>query len=108
MNSKPIIDVKCPCCGHILEVSVERERVLSYRKGAHLKDDRRAGEDDMDVAMRNKHEADERVKDEFSKAQDNVRTQSDRIDELFREAQKKAAEQKDDPRDPFGGRKIWD
>ncbi|MSR75274.1 MAG: hypothetical protein EXS14_07385 [Planctomycetes bacterium] len=108
MSSKPIIDVKCPCCGHILEVSVERERVLSYRKGVHLKDDRRDGEDEMDVAMRNKRESDQRIKDEFSAAQENLRTQSERMDQAFREAQKKAEKDKTNPRDPFGGGKIWD
>ncbi len=103
MSNKPILSVKCPCCQHILEVSVEQERVLSWRKGVHLTEDRREGEDSMDAALRNKREADARVVDEFTKAEENVRSAKERVDDLFREATRKAKEKGED-----APRKIWD
>jgi hypothetical protein len=103
MSTKPILSIKCPCCQHILEVSVEQERVLSFRKGVHLTEDRRDGEDAMDAALRNKREGDARVVDEFQKAEDNVRNAKARVDDLFREATRKAQEKGGD-----APRKLWD
>ncbi len=107
MSHKPVISVKCPCCGEVLEVDVAKERVLSHRRGPHLADDRRAGEDVLDVAIRNARAAEERLKTEFLAAQDKVRNQSDHLDKLFREAQKKVRETPPDPNDPGHGPK-WD
>ncbi|NRA95116.1 MAG: hypothetical protein HRU14_02800 [Planctomycetes bacterium] len=108
MASKPVISVKCPCCKSILEVNTEKERVISHRKGRHLKDDAKEGEDMMDVALRTHIESKDRVEDKFLKAQDNLKNQASRLDELFEDAKDKAKDVKDDPNDPFKGGKIWD
>lgn len=108
MAIKPVINVKCPCCKSVLEVDTAKERVISHRQGRHLKQDAEDGEDMMDVALRNHIESKDRVEDKFLKAQDNLKNQSSRLDELFEEAKDKAKDTEDDPNDPFKGGKIWD
>ena len=111
MPLKPVINVKCPCCHHVLEVDVEKERVVSHRKGAHLRDDRAHGEDELDVAVRQQRESRSRIESEFSKAQENLKNQKQRLDDLFRQAKEKAEREKQDPidpSDPFQGNKLWD
>lgn len=108
MAPKPVIDVRCPCCKSILEIDTEKELVISHRKGRHLSEDAREGEDGMDVAMRNHAESKSRIEDKFAAAQDNLRNQSSKLDQLFNEAKEKAKDMEDDPNDPFKGGKIWD
>jgi hypothetical protein len=108
MVLKPVVNVKCPCCQHVLEVDVEKECVVSWRKGQHLKDDAKEGEDVMDVALRNQRDSKSRIEKEFLSAQENMKNQKQRLDELFKQATQKAKEQKDEPSDPFKGGKIWD
>ena len=108
MATKPVISVKCPCCSSVLEVNTEKERVISYRKGRHLKEDAKDGEDMMDVALRNHVESKDRDADKFIKAQDNLKNERSRLDELFEQAKDKAKDVDDDPNDPFKGGKIWD
>lgn len=94
-KKKTIIDVKCPCCSEVLEIDVETETVIAHRKGPHLKADARAGEDPFSVAVRMQREAKERADREFLKAKDDLSNESQRLDELFRRASKKAAEELD-------------
>lgn len=100
MNLKPFVNVKCPCCNEVLEVDVARQRVVAHRKGLHTSDDRRDGEDGLDVAFRNAQVAEERSKADFISAQDKLKNQSARLDQLFRDAQKKVAETPPSPDDP--------
>jgi hypothetical protein len=96
---KDVISIKCPCCGEVLEIDVARERVTSHRKGPHLVADRKEGEDVLDVAMRNVRSAKERIQGEFQAAQERLRNQSEHLDKLFRDAQKKVRETPpDDPK----------
>jgi hypothetical protein len=90
MDLPRIIDVRCPCCHHVLEIEVESERVLAWRKGPSLREDRKAGEDELDVAVRNRKEAERRAMDAFQAAREALRSDKDRLDQLFREAQEKA------------------
>ncbi len=108
MPPKTVISVKCPCCKSILEIKVEKERVISHREGRHLKHDAGEGEDMMDVALRDQADSAGRIEDKFLKAQDNLRTQDDRLDQMFKDAKEKAKDMEDDPNDPFKGGKIWD
>jgi hypothetical protein len=89
---KDVISVKCPCCGEVLEIDVAREKVTSHRKGPHLLADRKEGEDVLDVAMRNVRSAKDRIQSEFQAAQEKLKNQSQHLDRLFREAQKKVRE----------------
>ncbi len=107
MTLKPVINVKCPCCGEVLEIDVAKERVIAHRKGLHLDADRRTGEDVLDVAIRNSHAAEERIKAEFLAAEHKVKNQSEHLDKLFRDAQKKARETPPDPNEPPPGPR-WD
>ena len=111
MPLKPVINVKCPCCKQILEIDVEQERVRSHRKGRHLKEDRLAGEDRMDVAVRQVVEGRSALEQRFDKAHEGLSKEEERLDRLFREAQEKARKLEDEPEDPdnpFKGGKIWD
>lgn len=99
MPKKSVINVKCPCCDAILEVDVEKERVLSHRRGRHLMDDARSGEDAFGVAIRNQREARERADRQFDQARDALGSESSRLDELFRDAQRKVAEERDEDDD---------
>ena len=92
MARKDVINVKCPCCGEVLEIDVLKERVTAHRKGLHLQADRKEGEDVLDVATRNVQVAKERINTEFQAAQERLRNQSKHLDDLFREAQKKVRE----------------
>jgi hypothetical protein len=89
---KEVISVKCPGCGEVLEIDVAKERVTAHRKGPHLLADRREGEDVLDVAMRNVRSAKDRIQSEFQAAQEKLRNQSEHLDKLFRDAQKKVRE----------------
>jgi hypothetical protein len=111
MAGKPVISIKCPCCRSVLEVDTEAARVIAHRKGAHLKEDAKKGEDELAVALRNHEENRSKVEDQFRLAEDNVRNQASRLDALFDEARKKAARSKEDedPDNPFAtGKKVWD
>ena len=110
MAQEPVINVKCPCCQAVLEIHVETERVLSHRKGLHLRDDASPGEDGFDVAFRQDQDAKRRLASRFDEAQKNLAGQKDRLDQLFREAQKKVADEKEPPADgnPLRRGKIWD
>ena len=109
MALKPVIDVKCPCCKSILEIDVARERVVAHRKGAHLKEDAREGEDGLDVALREAQRRKAELEDRFHSARRELDRSSDRLDRLFKEAQKRALEDEDDePDNPFKQGKIWD
>ena len=111
MPLKPVINVKCPCCKEILEIDVEQERVRSHRKGRHLKEDRKAGEDGMDVALRQVHERRSALAQRFDKAREGLTKEQERLDRLFREAQEKARrgdDEPEDPENPFRSGKIWD
>lgn len=108
MPLKSIVNVKCPCCSSVLEVDVTLERVVAWRRGSHLKDDARAGEDGLDVAMRNQRDTKHRAESDFLAAQDQLKHQSEHLEDLFRKAKEKAKDEKDDPSDPFKGKKIWD
>lgn len=112
MAQKSVINVKCPCCKHVLEIDVEKERVVAHRKGPHLKEDAQDGEDAMDVAVRAHQEAKTRVEDEFAAAEARMKNQGDQLDQLFKQAQEKAKNadpEEDDPDNPFaGGKKLWD
>lgn len=87
--------MKCPGCGEVLEVDVARGKVLSHKKGQHPLADRKEGEDGLDAAMRHVKSSKDRIQSEFEQAQDQLRNQSQRLDQLFREAQKKAREDHD-------------
>jgi hypothetical protein len=89
---KPVISVKCPGCGEVLEIDVAREKVTAHRKGPHLLADRKEGEDVLDVAMRNVRTSKDRIRSEFEAAQEKLRNQSEHLDKLFRDAQKKVRE----------------
>lgn len=111
MGFKPVINVKCPCCHHVLEIDVQQEKVISHRKGLHLKDDAKEGEDTMDVALRAQRETRSKVESEFLGAQENLRGQSQRLDDFFKKATEKAKQEKPDPADkdnPFRPGKNWD
>ena len=111
MPLKPVINVKCPCCKEILEIDVEKQRVLAHRKGRHLKDDAKEGEDGLDVAVRQQEESTAALDSRFAKAQDKLKNQAERLEKLFGEAKEKAKEMKDEPEDPdnpFKRGKIWD
>lgn len=102
---KPVISVKCPGCGEVLEIDVAREKVTAHRKGPHLMADRKEGEDILDVAMRNVRTAKDRIRSEFEAAQEKLKNQSERLDKLFRDAQRKvrdnpAGEEEPEPRKP--------
>lgn len=90
MAGKSIIHVKCPCCHRVLEIDVDRERVLAHREGPHLIRDRREGEDTLDVARRVAEERKKAAEDRFSRARDDVKHAADRLDELFRSARERA------------------
>jgi hypothetical protein len=107
MDDTTIINVRCPCCQHVLEIHVEEERVLSFRKGLHLKEDRGVGEDSLGAAVRNKKDADKRADDAFTAAQKDLKNSSKRLDDLFQQAKDKAAKEKPKP-DPLGGGHRWD
>jgi hypothetical protein len=92
MAHKEVISVKCPGCGEVLEIDVMREKVTAHRKGPHLLADRKAGEDSLDVAMRNVRDAKGRILNEFEAAQEKLKNQSSHLDKLFRDAQKKVRE----------------
>jgi hypothetical protein len=92
VTRKDVINVKCPGCGEVLEIDVLRERVTAHRKGPHLHADRKEGEDILDVAMRNVRTAKDRIQSEFHAAQERLKNQSEHLDKLFREAQKKVRE----------------
>ena len=110
MSLKPVINVKCPCCKRILEVNVEEERVVAHRKGAHLKEDAHEGEDTLDVALRQTRERHDEAEDQFLKAQDSVKHSAEHLEDLFKDAKKRATEQQedDDPDNPFSSGKVWD
>lgn len=111
MALKPVVNVKCPCCGSVLEVNVEQERVTAHRRGRHLKQDARGGEDSLDVAVRQHEESRAKLDQQFSKAHDKLRSQEQRLEDLFREASRKAREHEEEPEDPdnpFRGGKVWD
>ncbi|HYC79086.1 MAG TPA: hypothetical protein VEI02_15810 [Planctomycetota bacterium] len=107
MALKPFVNVKCPCCGEILEVDVEKERVSAHRKGPHLDADRKKGEDDLATALRNRQQAEARAKDQFNAAAEKVKKGESELDRLFREAQKKVKDQ-GDSFDDASIRKRWD
>lgn len=92
MALKPVISVKCPSCSEVLEIDVAKEKVTAHRKGPHLLADRQEGEDVLDVAMRNVRTAKDRIQGEFNAAQEKLRNQSEHLDKLFRDAQKKVRE----------------
>ena len=104
MALNPFVNVKCPCCGHILEVDVEKERVIAHRKGKHLRDDADAGEDEMDVALRQQKDSIDERDQAFLDAQKRLKNQSQRLDDLFDQARKKTRDGEDDP---LPG-KLWD
>jgi hypothetical protein len=111
MPLKPVINVKCPCCKEILEIDVEKQRVRAHRKGKHLKDDAEEGEDGLDVALRQQKEHTSSLDSRFNQAQDKLKGQKDRLEQLFSEAKEKAKDMEDEPDDPdnpFKGGKIWD
>ena len=109
MSRKAVINVKCPCCSSILEVDVESERVLSKRKGRHLRHDARKGEDAMDVAFRQQAEKKAGAEDRFRDARARLEGQQERLDSLFRDATKKAKKDEEEGiEDPLGRKKIWD
>jgi hypothetical protein len=107
MSLKPFVNVKCPCCGEILEIDVAKERVSAHRKGAHLDADRKKGEDVLDVALRVQKAAAERVKDEFTAATEKMKKGAGELDRLFKEAQKKVREKGEDF-DDTSIRPKWD
>jgi hypothetical protein len=103
VTHKEVISVKCPGCGEVLEIDVAREKVTAHRKGPHLLADRKEGEDILDVAMRNVRTAKDRIQSEFQAAQEKLKNQSQHLDKLFRDAQKKVRETppgEDDPAPP--------
>ena len=111
MARKAVINVKCPCCKRILEVDVEKERVVAHREGSHLKEDAKDGEDMLDVALRQTKESRDRAEDRFRDAKERLSNQEDRLEKLFEDAQRKAKEEGPDeaePGNPFSGGKIWD
>lgn len=89
MNLKPVVSVKCPCCGEVLEIDVAKERVVAHRKGLHLDADRKAGEDTLSVALRNQKAVADRAADDFAAAAKKLAKGSSELDRMFDEAQKK-------------------
>jgi hypothetical protein len=87
-----MISVRCPCCGEVLDVDVAKEKVIGHRKGGAVKGDRKEGEDILDTAMRNVRSAKDRIQSEFEAAQEKLKNQSQHLDRLFRDAQKKVRE----------------
>lgn len=110
MPNPRVINVKCPCCHEILEIDVQAQRVTAHRKGRHLSDDREGEEDPMEVALRQQREAKERAAKQFDSAHKGMATESERLDQLFKDAQRKVHEEGDEDEDdnPFGSGKIWD
>jgi len=108
MPQKEIISVRCPCCKHLLEVDVEAEKVLAFRKGRHLTHDAREGEDPLDVAMRQKKEHDLEREKLFGSARERLKDQEQRLDSLFEEARDKARQEEDEGERPPRHGPYWD
>ena len=92
MPSREVISIRCPSCSEVLDVDVAKERVIGHRKGGAVKGDRKVGEDILDTAMRNVKTSKERILSEFEVAQQKLKNQSEHLDKLFRDAQKKVRE----------------
>jgi hypothetical protein len=92
MPSREVISIRCPSCHEVLDVDVAKERVIGHRKGAAVKGDQKVGEDILDTAMRNVKTSKERILSEFEVAQQKLKNQSEHLDKLFRDAQKKVRE----------------
>jgi hypothetical protein len=90
--AREVISVRCPTCSEILDVDVAKERVIGHRKAGAVKGDAKEGEDVLDTAMRNVKTSKDRILSEFEAAQEKLRHQSQRLDQLFRDAQKKVRE----------------
>jgi hypothetical protein len=95
MPLKPVVNVKCPCCHEVLEIDVAKERVVAHRKGKHLLEDRKAGEDALSVALRNQKSVTDRALDDFEAAAARLKKGTD-ADRIFDEARKKALASEDD------------
>jgi hypothetical protein len=94
--AREIISIRCPTCSEVLDVDVAKERVIGHRKGGAVKGDAKEGEDVLDTAMRNVKTAKDRIQSEFEAAQEKLKHQSQRLDQLFRDAHKKVRETPDE------------
>ena len=90
---KHLVQFACPCCKERLEIDTRNGKVRSLRPAA----------DGLDALMDNHRHETDRLDRAFDSAQSETSRDSERLDELFRDARKKAEEDPDEgrPHNPF-------
>lgn len=89
--SKPVLQIRCPCCKKPIEIDTRtgRARAMATRD---------TGLDQLIDAHKTEGE---RLGGLFDSARDEHQTEAQRLDELFRKAQEESKDDKGKPRTPF-------
>ena len=94
MPSRDLFTVHCPCCGQTLYIDAKRERAFSRNP-----DKQEAGVD-LDQVIKETSGDAQRLESQFKDALDQHANQKETLEQMFDEAKKKAAQDKDKGRRP--------